>query len=98
MTKWLIGFLARNTPSCKEMTELISESMEKKLSFRRQIGVQLHFLICKWCARYRKQLLFIRNILRRDPEKVGTNAPGGLSPEARDRMKRVLNQNKTDRP
>jgi len=98
MRQWLIGFLARNTPSCKKVTEIISESMEQKPTFRRRMEVRLHLLICKWCTRYRKQLLFIRNVLRRGPEKVGANAPGGLSPEARERMKRALNQNRADHP
>lgn len=98
MTQWLTRFLARNTPSCKEVTRLISESMEKKPSFRPRVAIRLHFLICKWCARYQKQLLLIRNILRRDPEKFGANAPGALSPEARERMKRALDQNKTNPP
>lgn len=96
MTRWFVTFLVRNTPSCKEMTERISESMERRLSFRQRIGVRLHFLICIWCRRYQKQLLFIRNILRGDPEKIGENLPGGLSPEARRRMKEALERKKAD--
>lgn len=90
MPKWIINFLIRNTPSCKEVVQLVSDSMEKPLSLRRRISIQFHFLICKWCFRYKKQLHFIRNILGGNPEKVGETAPGALSQETKERIKQVL--------
>ena len=90
MPKWLINFLARNTPSCKEVIQLISDSMERPLPFHKRMTVRFHFLICKWCARYRRQLRFIRNILGRNPGKVGQNLPNVLSPEAQERIKQAL--------
>ncbi len=90
MPNWIINFLARNTPSCKEVIQLISNSMEQPLSLQKRISLQFHFLICKWCSRYQKQLRFIRNILGRNPEKVGENAPGALSQETKERIKQAL--------
>ncbi|MDC4223936.1 MAG: hypothetical protein MPW15_06830 [Candidatus Manganitrophus sp.] len=72
------------------MTELISESMEHPLSLRRRASIRLHFLICKWCSRYKKQLRFIHNILGGNPEKVGENTPETLSREAQERIKQAL--------
>ena len=96
MTQRFITFLARKTPSCKEVIRLLSDEMERAPSFRQWMAVRLHFLICKWCARYQKQLLLMRTLLRGDPEKIEANSPGRLSPEAKERMKRALNQNKSD--
>jgi hypothetical protein len=90
MRQWLINFLARNTPSCKEVVQLVSNSMEQPLSLRKWTSLQFHFLICKWCFRYQKQLRFIRNILGRYPERVGENAPGALSEETKERIKKAL--------
>jgi hypothetical protein len=90
MSSRLTDFLAHNTPSCKEVFRLISDSMEQPLSLRKRISLRLHFLICKWCSRYLKQLHFIRNILRRNPEKVGETAPGALSQETKERIKKAL--------
>ncbi|MBI3804412.1 MAG: hypothetical protein HY282_11695 [Nitrospirae bacterium] len=86
----LVQFLARITPPCKEVVQQISESMEHPLSLQQNVRMRLHFLICKWCARYMKQLHFIRSILRRDAERAGQNAPAALSPEAKERIKRSL--------
>jgi hypothetical protein len=94
MRQSLINFLARNTPSCKEAVQWVSYSMEQPLSLRKRISLQLHFLICKWCSRYQKQLRFIRNILGRHPEKVGENAPGALSQETKERIKQALRPRK----
>lgn len=90
MTRWLTSFLARHTPSCKEIIQLISNSMERPPSLRQRLSIRFHFLICKWCFRYQKQIRFIHNILGGNPEKVGETAPGALPPEAQERIKQAL--------
>jgi hypothetical protein len=76
--------------SCRDVTQLISQSMDTTLPIGKRMGVRIHLLICKFCKRYERQLLLIRETLRRHaatedhPER-----PAGelLSPEARDRIK-----------
>ena len=51
--------------SCKDVTRLISESMDHSLPFGKRVGVRLHLLICRFCARYERQLLLIRETMRR---------------------------------
>lgn len=94
MRRWLINFLARNTPSCKEAVQFISNAMEQPLSMEKRISIRLHLLICKWCTRYKKQLHFIQNILGGNPEKVGENTPDALSREAQERIKEALRSGK----
>jgi hypothetical protein len=93
MTPWFIMFSARNTPSCKEVIRIISDSMDSTPSFKQRIAVRLHILICKWCARYQRQLLLIRSLLRGRSGKIEENTLGNISPEARERMKGALNRN-----
>ncbi len=65
--------------SCKDVTRLISESMDHSLPLGKRIGVWLHLLICKFCARYERQLLLIRETVR---QLVATEEePGGPSGE-----------------
>jgi hypothetical protein len=90
MPQWLVNLLANNTPACEEVLRLISDSMERPLPLRRRISIRIHFIICKWCARYQKQLRLIRSLLRRDPGKAGENAPATLSPEAKERIKQAV--------
>ena len=79
--------------SCKDVTQLISESMDHSLPLGRRIGVRFHLLICKFCARYERQLLQIRETVRRlvaTEERPG-EAPGeSLSEEAVARIRKSL--------
>ena len=87
------GFLIRITPTCKDMTQLLSEQMDHPLPLGKRIVMRIHFLICKWCERYKNQLLFLRNSIRRHPEKLegqGTTPSPTLSPDAKDRIKQTL--------
>ena len=79
--------------SCKDVTRLISESMDRRLPPGRRIGVRLHVLLCRFCARYERQLLLIRDTVRRIA--VPEDPPAGLSrdtlsAQARERILRSL--------
>ncbi|MFW5440661.1 MAG: zf-HC2 domain-containing protein [Methylophilaceae bacterium] len=41
---------------CKEVSQLVSRSLEKKLSFRERFALKFHLLMCKYCARFSQQL------------------------------------------
>src|SRR5689334_15809724 len=89
----IVGWLIRITPSCQDMTRLLSEAMDSPLPLRIRIKMRLHFLICKWCERYKNQLLFLRQALRRSPDEVRSEAAGSsaaLSAEAKDRLKQII--------
>jgi hypothetical protein len=75
--------------SCKDVTQLISESMDHSLPIGKRIGVRLHLLMCKFCSRYERQLLLIRETVRRivaTEEKPGET----LSEEAKERIRKSL--------
>ncbi len=79
--------------SCREATTLISSGMDRPLPVWKRISLRVHVLICTWCERYGRQLLFIRNAVRRHPDKLeGQDQPAApaLSPEARERIKQAL--------
>ena len=79
--------------SCKDVTKLVSESMDRSLPFGKRIGVRLHILICTFCARYERQLILIRETARRLAAMVeAPGEPSGetLSAEARARIKKSI--------
>lgn len=49
---------------CEGYTELLSASMDTKLSRLDRFAVRLHTLYCRSCARYRKQIIQLRRVLR----------------------------------
>ncbi|HEY7586869.1 MAG TPA: hypothetical protein VH866_10215 [Candidatus Deferrimicrobiaceae bacterium] len=79
--------------SCKDVTQLISESMDRSLPMGKRIGVRIHLLICRFCARYRRQLLLIRDTVRQiitAEERPGAPFGETLAPDARERIKASL--------
>lgn len=89
--------------SCKEITRLVSESLDQELPLQQRLAVQAHFRICELCLRYQKQLLFIRDTIRRYSTKIeeAESFPGSLrqaqdtaslSQKARERIKRQMRE------
>ena len=79
--------------SCKDVTRLLSEAMDRSLPLGKRIGVRLHLLICTFCARYERQLLQIRKTVRRLVEMEETaGGPLGepLSEGAKERIRKSL--------
>lgn len=89
----LIGWIARHLPSCEQVTQRVSESLDRDLSLGERLAVRFHVLMCVFCARYERQLRLIRAALRgrRDRLEAGDAAQApALSPEARARIQRSL--------
>jgi hypothetical protein len=79
--------------SCKDVTKLVSESMDRSLPIGKRVGVRLHLLFCRFCERYRRQLLLLRETARHlalAGEKPGEPFPESLSRDARERIRRSL--------
>ncbi len=90
--RWIM-WLAGKLPSCNSITEMVSESMERRLSLAERARLRLHFLICVWCTRYQRQLLALRESLRARVQHVEKDESlPSLSPEARERIRKSLNR------
>lgn len=81
------------TLTCEESTRLVSESLDRELPAGERWAVRLHALCCWSCRRYRRQILFLRDAIRRRAIDIGAAAPPAgptLSPEARQRIQQAL--------
>lgn len=79
--------------SCKEVSRLVSESLDRSLPLWQRAQVWMHLLMCRFCSRFREQTIFLRDAARRyfPASEVTAAQPGvGLSAEARDRIKQSL--------
>jgi len=61
--------------TCREASRLISEGMDRHLSFMEKVALRLHVSVCDACTRFSSQLAFLRRALER--------FPGPDDPEAR---------------
>jgi hypothetical protein len=77
-------------PTCREVTRRQSDALDRNLPFFQRVGLRLHLLVCTWCRRYGKQIRFLREAMHDHPDDFCAATSQGLSPEARERMKRAL--------
>ena len=45
--------------SCKKVSELASESIDRRLSLGERLRMGLHLTLCGFCRRYRRQIRFL---------------------------------------
>lgn len=55
---------------CKHNTELLSQSLERPITWRERLAMRMHLMMCKGCRNFEKQLAFIRKAARALPRKL----------------------------
>jgi len=79
--------------NCKEVTRMVSESLDRESSFYHRVGIRIHLLMCKFCSRYRRQLLILRDVIHlytTHSEKIEPSI--ALPLEAKARIKSAMSQ------
>src|SRR5260370_9797140 len=56
--------------SCQEVTELVTDYLEERLSFTQRARFQLHVAMCKNCRRYHRQMRLTIRTLGKLPEQA----------------------------
>lgn len=92
MLKALFRKAGELSPNCREATRLQSEALDRPLGLGQRIGLRIHLVLCKWCRRYGKQIGFLRSAAHRHEEHESSLPPQSLRPEARERIKRRLQE------
>jgi len=46
--------------SCKEVTRLVSQGLDRRLGLAERVRLHLHLAICDGCTNFRKQVTFLR--------------------------------------
>lgn len=80
--------------NCKQVTRLVSQSMDARLPWYQRLGIKVHLLYCVWCRRYAAQLKFLRRATKAlatepfDPE--GSRLPDDAKEHMRERLQEAL--------
>jgi predicted anti-sigma-YlaC factor YlaD len=53
---------------CKQVSHLVSEAMDRQLSFRERAGLKTHLLMCRGCRNFVAQMKLLREAMRRQRE------------------------------
>jgi len=76
---------------CKDVSDLISRSMDEKLSLKIRMGIKFHLMMCHLCLNYKNQLNLIRKaVLKLESAEESDIAVTRLPDEARQKIKEHL--------
>jgi RNA polymerase sigma-70 factor (ECF subfamily) len=82
--------------TCREASRLISESLDRRISFWERIILKFHLLMCKFCSRYKRQMLFTREVIQRYINEIEMKegiVTASLSQDAKKRIHRAIELN-----
>ena len=51
--------------SCKEVTRLVSQGLERRLGFFERLRLRVHLAICDGCTNFKRQTDFLRQAVAR---------------------------------
>lgn len=51
--------------TCKQASKLVSQSLDRPLTWSEKLQLKLHLLICNPCTQFKRQLNMLRTALRR---------------------------------
>ncbi|QDS86147.1 hypothetical protein EC9_03060 [Rosistilla ulvae] len=79
--------------SCKEISKLVSESLETKLTFRQRVELWMHLRLCRLCAAFRRDTVALHRRTQQHVAELDNDrsvAKAKLSSEARQRIKQAI--------
>ena len=51
--------------TCKEVTRLVSQGLDRELTLGERTALRVHFAICQGCRNVNRQLAFLRQAMRK---------------------------------
>jgi hypothetical protein len=89
-----IPLFNRLTLECRDVAKFITHSVDAPLSLRQRLLMKWHLMLCDYCRRFQRQIVWIHKVLRQKADtEYGEETEGlYLSDEAKERIKRALKQ------
>jgi len=75
--------------NCRQVTRLVSKSMDGRLRWHQRLAVRIHFLYCVWCRRYAGQIQLLRKAARGLGHETEVS-PSKLSEDAKEKIQKRL--------
>ena len=79
--------------NCKDVSQRVSEAMDRSLPLHHRMMIKIHLMMCKYCAQFKQQLLALRDACRLD-DLHGEDCEHvhDLAQAVRDRLKQSLSK------
>jgi predicted anti-sigma-YlaC factor YlaD len=78
--------------SCKQASQLVSQSLERPLNRQERFALRMHLWICRYCRRFSQQLHALRVILRRRVQQIENDTQITLPAETKQGITNLINR------
>jgi len=72
--------------SCKQASQLISQSLDRRISWRERISLRLHLVVCDFCRRFSHQLKQVLLAVRVQRQQIEQDEHIHLPDDAKKRI------------
>lgn len=76
--------------SCKQASQLVSQSFDRPISVRERLALAFHLMICKFCRRFNRQLAQISSAIHRLTRHTEQDESLQMPPEAKQRIAKSI--------
>jgi len=80
--------------SCKQASQLISQSLDHPLTLRERFALKLHLLICKFCKRFSQQVQTLRVAIKTMVSAIENNNAIEMPSAAKKRIADLVEANR----
>ena len=84
--------------NCRQVTRLVSQSVDTRLRWYQWLGMRIHLLYCVWCRRYASQIHFLHKTCKNLDAQSESTPAHTLSGEAKEKMRARLHEAIKDEP
>jgi hypothetical protein len=81
--------------SCKQASQIISQSLDRPLTMRERFALKLHLLVCKYCKRFSQHLQTLRVALKRMTSSIENNDTIEMPLAAKKRITDMVDAHRT---
>ena len=90
VTRKVARFLAKITPPCSDVAQMMSEAMDRRLPLRKRLAIRMHRLICVLCDRYHRQLHFMHGASQEFASHLDEASTEALPTDTKNRIKEAM--------
>jgi len=80
--------------SCKQASQLLSQSLDRRLSLKERMNLRFHLLICDVCKRFGYQLDMMRKAVRQMTRQLESDEQIKLPEDAKKRISQAIESNR----
>jgi hypothetical protein len=76
--------------NCKQTSQLVSQSLDRRLTLKERFALRIHLWICKYCKRFSQQLLAMRSGLQGMTKSMEEDTQLHMPSESKARIAKAL--------